>query len=263
MKKIILPLLALLALGSTLQAQPVYSNIVGMYKVPKIAGGLQLLGVSIGDDTTLSQLIDISQFTGSFFTAGADKIIAFDPSTQSYTTYAKYDNSALGGDVVAWRLESNFNGANVDPVLPPGSAVFIKAVAGTDSDIIVSGDVPVTETTSIEIIQGLQMISLPFTTKIDLNSADAGFISSGATGSFFTAGSDRIITWNSTTQGYVTYALYDNSALGGSIVEWRPESSFNTPASGPIEIEVGSGFWYKALNGFTWTPTNPYFNNLD
>ncbi|MDA3833825.1 MAG: hypothetical protein PF495_10530 [Spirochaetales bacterium] len=249
---------------STHAQDEVYSNIVGMYKVPKIEGGLQLLGVSLGKNTTLSQLIDLDKFKGDVFTINADQLISYNAQTQSYVTYAKYDDSEYVQDsTIAWRLFTDFTGENLDPVLPPGSAVFIRAVEGDADDIIVAGDVPLSENTTIEIVAGLQMMAAPYTAKIDLNS-NAGFIESGATGSVFTIDADQIITWDSDTQSYVTYALYDESAYVAEnpVVEWRLFTNFNQSPAQPIEIDVGSGFWYRAQNEFSWVAINPYFDNL-
>ena len=57
-------------------------------------------------------------------------------------------------------------------------------------------------------------------------------------GARFADSADQVIVWDSSSQQYVTYALYDN----GTVKEWRLYSDFYGSAVNPA-IPAGSGFW--------------------
>lgn len=257
MKKLVMTVAALACVASMVSAQTVTSaNIVGYNAATKYADGdLQLLGISIGDNSTLSELISDATFTGSYLLSDADQVIAFDSATQQYTTYAFYDDTVTA----EWRLGSDFFGAGVDPVLPAGSAVFVKGAPGVaDVDMVVAGEVPLVQYTTNAIVADLQLISLPYSCDITLNvNEGTDLADSGATGNYLIADADQIITWDEVAQGYVTYALYDDTVTR----EWRLGSDFFTAGQTPT-INLGQGFWYKAQSGFTWIQENPYYGNL-
>lgn len=241
-----------LCIVSIASAQSVTSGIFGFVKVDKPASTLNIIGNNFGaDSTTLNEITSVNHFNGSFLINDADRIIIWNSVSKTYSTYALYDN----GSTVEWRSGSDFYGSGVNPSIPAGSAFWVQSLGSTvDTNLVVSGDVVGSQSVTNQISLGLQMLAYPFTTDMDLNET---LLAENATGSFLINNADQVIAWDSTSQTYSTYALYDN----GTTVEWRSGSDFYNPA-GTIEVNLGLGFWYDAKAGFEWVETNKYFYNL-
>lgn len=241
-----------LCIVSIASAQSVTSETFGFVKVDKPAGQLNLVGNGFGDDdTTLTELVPVDQFNGALIFGDADRVIIWDSGSDSYTTYALYDD----GSTVEWRNKTAFYGSGVNPVIPAGSSFWVQSLGSTvDTNLVVSGNVVTSQFVTNQVLPGLQMLSYPFSTEIDLNASQ---LKDNATGALIYGDADHVITWNPVVQGYVTYALYDD----GSTREWRNKTSFYNPA-GAIDIAFGAGFWFDAKSGFPWIETNQYYNNL-
>ena len=257
--------LAILIVGSTLvaaaYAQTTVSsaNIVGYQQISKPAGGLQLMGMN-WQDSTLTNLVNIDLFTGNANVNLADKLITWNPVSQTYVKYALFSDVPYGGSTTEWRSFTNFFGPAVNPVIPAGSALWVTSPnAPSNETIIVSGNAVLDQYFTNSIVTGLQMLSTPFSSDITLSNLN--FIASGATGNANVNLADKITIWDETAQTYVKYALFSDVPYGGSTTEWRSFTNFFGVAVNPT-INLGKGFWYAAQSNFTWIVENPYFNNL-
>ena len=235
-------------------------GIFGFSKVDKPAGTLNLAGNNFGDSaSTLNEVCPVEQFNGAVNFSQADRVIVWNSSTQAYETYALYDDSANNGTTLEWRDADDFSGSAVNPFIPAGSGFWIQSMGTTvGTNLVISGDTVDAEATTNQIVAGLQLISYPFSTTIDLNATQLKDNASGATSS---SQADQVFTWNVAAQTFITYALYDDSAYGGTTLEWRDANNFNTSA-GAIPLTLGRGFWLYAQNTFTWAETNQYYGNL-
>lgn len=255
--------IALILLGaiSDLTAQAnVTIGTFGYSQVEKPAGTLNFVGDSFGDGgSTLNEIVPIEQYNGSTLLATADRVIVWDPGTQSSATNALFDDTASEGTTVEWRAADDFAGSAVNPVIPAGSGFWVESIgSAVDSNLIVAGNVVSSQSVTNQIVAGLQMLAYPFSVVVDLNATQ---LKDNATGAAFFADADRVIAWNVATQTYVTYALFDDTAYGGSTIEWRDGNSFTSPP-GAIPLGLARGFWVKAKSAFSWVETNPYFNSL-
>lgn len=260
MKKIVMTAAVLACAASIASAQTVTSaNIVGYYKVAKPAAGLEIASIQMksGD---LNVLLGTGSFVGDIFPESADNIIMWDKSVQNYVGFALYDGSAYGDPTVEWRDIGDFYTAGNPIPVAPGSAMWLSSQAGSAATTgIVAGEAVLVQFATNTIVAGLNLVSFPFSSAVDLNAA--GLDAAGATGDIFPESADNVIAWDSSVQNYIGYALYDGNAYGDPTREWRPIGDFYT--SGPvISLDLGKGFWYQAIGGFTWIATNPYFNNL-
>ena len=68
---------------------------------------------------------------------------------------------------------------------------------------------------------------------------------------------DQITVWIQSEGKYQTFALYD-----GVWYYANNQTEFNAGTPMDTPVELGSGFWYNAVNPFTWEEPSPYNDNL-
>lgn len=267
MKKIVMTV-AVAACAAVVTAQTVTSaNIVGYTKVDKPGNAkLNIMGITFqSENNKLSELCPVGQFAGALDSpANADQIIIYTPGS-GYATYAKYDASSYPGyeSYVGWQAFGDFGFSSpfVDPVVPAGSALWIKAVSGSaDAEVIQSGEVVADESVTNSIVVGLQMIANPFSEAVKLDDLN---LYEGATGALDSpANADQIIVFDPASQSYTTFAFYDVRSYGyPQNSGWKPFSAFGF--ADPVtdyELQPGEGFWYSAKAGFTWAESNKYLS---
>lgn len=234
----------------------------GYTHVEKPAGKLNIIGNNFVD-TTLNDFAPAAQYNGDIAAGNADTMYIWSPSGETYQVCAVYDERPYVGatGTVEWRDFNNFTGSAVNPDIPSGSGMWLYSLGSVgDTTTVISGNIVVAQSVTNVVDAGYQQLSYPFSITVDLNDT---MLADGATGDIAAGSADKIYSWDVGLQTYVVYALYDERPyLGPSgIVEWRYFNDFTSSASNTT-IHVGNGFWYYAINGFDWTETNKYFNNL-
>jgi len=270
MKKTLMTV-AVATCAAVVTAQAVSSaNIVGYTKVAKPGDAkLNIMGVTFqSENALLSELCPVDQFNGALDApANADQIIIYTPGS-GYATYAKYDASSYPGyeTYVGWQSFTDFGFTSpfVDPVVPAGSALWIKAVSGSaDDEVILSGEVVSDEVVTNSIVTGLQMVANPFSEAVKLDDLN---LYEGATGALdAAANADQVIVFDSDTQSYTTFAFYDVRSYGyPENSGWKPFTSFGfADPVATYELQPGEGFWYSAKAGFTWVESNKYLSAFE
>ena len=248
------------------------NRIWGYARVAKPGNGkLNVVGIPFRTtNQTLNSLMDPLQFSGHYLSPGsADQIMIWDAGTQGYLNLALYDARSFGEQyayLTGWKAYTNFTGATyLNPVLPPGSAVWLKGSTADDRQATVAGEVMMDAAATNAIKKGLQLVANPFSETIGLSNLH---IQAHATGHYLSPGSaDQIMVWDAGTQGYLNLALYDVAAYYGPqyayLTGWRAYTNFaGGPYVNPV-FEPGKGFWYRAVsNDFEWVETNPYLDGL-
>ena len=221
----------------------------------------------VTSNQTLNSLMDPLQFSGHYNNAGlADQIMIWDAGPQTYVNLALYDLRAFGAQYASntgWKAVSGFGptSAYINPLLPPGSAVWIRGSTTNDRKVAVAGEVGMAAAATNAIVQGLQLIGNPFSEQVALSNLT---IHVNATGSYNNAGlADQIMIWDAGSQGYVNLALYDLRSFGAEydyLTGWKPVAGFGpTSAYVNVTLKPGQGFWFRAVNGsFQWVETNEY-----
>ena len=221
------------------------------------SGKLNVVGIPFfSSNQTLNSLMDPQQFSGDRLSAGAaDQIMIWNASTQAYVNLALYVN----GTNRNWKPVKGFPiSAATNPVLPAGSAVWVRGSATGDWKVVVAGEVVMTEVATNTILKGLQLIANPFSDMVGLNDLS---LRDNATGHKVSAGSaDQIMIWDVSSQTYINLALYDS----GTNKSWKPVQGFPTSAATNPVFKPGQGLWYRAVsNDFPWVETNAYLDSLE
>ena len=221
----------------------------------------------VTSNQTLNSLMDPLQFSGHYNNAGrADQLMIWDASSQAYVNLALYDLRAFGAQYASntgWKAVSGFGptAAYTNPVLPAGSAIWIRGSTTNDRKVAIAGEVGMAAAATNDIVQGLQLIGNPFSEQVSLSNLT---IHVNATGSYNNAGlSDQIMLWDTGSQGYVNLALYDLRSFGAGydyLTGWKSVAGFGpTSAYVNVTLKPGQGFWFRAVNGaFQWVETNEY-----
>ena len=270
MKKTLIIATAALISASAFAQSVSSANIVGYVKVDKPGGGdLSIVGVSFTtENQTLSSLLPNENFSGSYtsFTM-ADQISVWSASNQTYTTYAFFSylpDYPAYASYDGWQELAKFGTAEyADPVIPAGSAFWLRGSQATDTNVTMAGDVPTEETSApIDITTGLQHLANPFSSDITLG--ECGFAAKGSFTSFTDA--DQISVWDPSTQTYKTYAFFSylpTYPAYASYDGWQELAKFGTiEYADDVSIPMGYGFWYRAQADSTWTVSNKYYSAI-
>ncbi|MBI9020322.1 MAG: hypothetical protein JEZ10_03590 [Verrucomicrobia bacterium] len=274
MKKTSIALSIIFAFSFATHAQTVGSaNIMGYTKVSKPGNGyLTIVGVPFNTTSNkLNDLVDPLQFTGHDSDINqADQLIFFDANTQEYSTYALYDIRSYGSEYApntAWKAVADFSygGASFNPTIEPGSAVWLVGKGSTtDTNVLMAGNVVLSSSRTNNVVAGLQLLANPFSEAVALTNLSLHVNATGHASDINQA--DQVIVFDTETQSYVTYALYDISSYGAEYeiyTGWKNITDFTFGgAYADAILKIGQGFWVKANNQFTWVETNKYLDNL-
>lgn len=223
MKKLILTLAFALTAALTAQAQPVYSNVVGMIKTSIPAGDFQIVALPLSGSET-SVLLDDA------FGDVVNGTVLYVWDGEGYVDYQYLD--FLGG----WVNSSNVPvGDSVS--ITQGTSVWLKS-GGSETTLVHSGNVPESATTTINFTQGFTLISSPYPANLLLGDLDVTDIRNG----------DTIFIW--TEAGYADYQYLN--FLGGWV------NSSNVPVGDTVSIPAGSGAWLKSQISGSILINKPY-----
>jgi hypothetical protein len=223
MKKIILTLAFALTAAITAQAQPVYSNVVGMNKTTLSDGGFQMVNLPLSGDDPASGV----KFSDAFSNL-SDGSVAYIWVNNAYLEYTYY--TATG----SW-YNKQFDVVD-NEVIPKGSAVWLKD-GGGGSEPVHSGPVPSGDSYDVDFGVGFNMIGNPYPVNMKVSDISSPALSDG----------DVIYYWDGTE--YQQYTYYTAT---GSWYNKQFDVVDNTV------IPVGKGVWLSASASGTITFTKPY-----
>lgn len=254
MKKFISVFAVIALLAVAAQAVEVKSaNVAGVYtKTLPADNGLIALAVQIDPfnpgDATLEGVLGTDQLREDLGKSGeGDKVFIWN-GTQ-YDIYFLKDS----GGGVEWH---DFNlDTPSNPPIESGQAMWIKSPAGSvgDNEITLTGQAVETSSDTLPIVAGLQLVSYPFSAEVAVSNTT--FIASGSAPDKGKSGEgDKIFIWDPVGKDYTILLHADGNGF------WAADSSPNTPSD--AKINLGEGFWFRAISGFNWQENNPYLSNL-
>ena len=231
---------ACIATGAFAQTGEVYSlNVVGFEKVTAPSNGLIMVSTPFSrSPNTLDDVIG-SQLKAGKTDISADNILTWDQPSQSYLTYWLNQNDHK------WHALDGSLATNANLTTPMG--FWIQSRSGTNEIAVVSGDVVSSSVVTNPLLVGLNMVSYPFSTTIDINNSALTNGKAGKTD----ISADNIVMWNSSNQVYITFWLNQNDrkwhGLDGSVAT-------------NVTVGAGKGFWYQNRNStlFNWVEAKPY-----
>jgi hypothetical protein len=207
--------------------------------------GMNRMGVQVVVDgkttTTLSELLNSSDFTAGTSAADSDSVFVWNGT--GYSMYFYYAYAGAGFDETAW-VDTDYAEVNVE--LTPGNAVWLNRIAA-EADVALGGVASDTATQNLALTAGLNLITFPYPTAALLNDFDISNATAGAS----VADSDVVYVWNGSS--YDTYFLYAYAGPSFNETNWvdMAYKEFD------INLESGQGFWYRAVKAFTLSASKP------
>ena len=248
------------AATSTLAQGPVYSvNIVGIQKVSVDPNKYQLTCNPFAK--TSNSLADVigTQVDSGLAPNEADRVYVFDNTSNQYKTYFLYrdPNNSNDPDNDTWFTEGY---QPASETLTPGKGFFIQNAQGGVTNVIsFVGDVVSTPQISVQINPGLNQISYPYSTTINIAQL-ALKVPNGAVGATGPNEADNIYLWDADAGTYVRHFLYYDSSNPGDPDNnsWLTEGYL--PPPNPI-IQPGQAFFYQRVSSapaLNWVENKPY-----
>jgi hypothetical protein len=256
MKKVLIAILGVCFIASAaLATNEVYSvNAVGFMKKGIGQGGAFNLVANqfeTDDTNTLKSIYGDNQLRQSSVLAGCDKVIIWNPTTDTYQTWAQW----LDGNFYKANNQAEWDSIIVgNPEVPIGAGMWLvsSGLSTQDSTVVYSGDVIDVNTQAIAVVDGFQQIGYPYTQAIALNDMGTDLLASGAAASSVVGLADKILVWNSTA--YQTYALW----LDGNFYKANNQAEWDSIIVSTRTLDAAEGAFYVAKSNFTWTVTNKY-----
>lgn len=190
-----------------------------------------------------------NQLTGAPLEEDADRILKWDSDAQQYVIAFKADDTGDTNKDGFW-FESGTNWIACTQRLAVGEGFWIENRHG-DQAVYLGGQVVVSETQTVVMVQGLNAFAYPFSSHIPLNSSE--LCADGAQGGTNEAEADRVTAgvlsnnfWLLEDAGSTNDGLWID-ATGGVATQF---------------LTMGLGFWYdrRSSNVMWWTETRPYGN---
>jgi hypothetical protein len=179
MKKIILTLAFALTAALTAQAQPVYSNVVGMVKTTIADGEFEIVSLQFPGEGTGVKLLDA--FTG---VNDLSVVYVWDANQSEYNEFTFYQ-----GD---WYNKFGVITNNLE--ITQGQAVWIKD-GGGGANVVHSGVVPEVASVNVPVSQGYNLIANPYPVSLKLSDISVGVLSNFDKVYSFSEGSYAEYTW--------------------------------------------------------------------
>jgi hypothetical protein len=154
-----------------------------------------------------------------------------------YTTGSGYSISTYESyfDLDTFTTVTNWNPKTAD--LSGATGFWVENNSGAAVQSIMSGEVPMDDSFTNSIVEGLQLLTYPYPVAMDV--VDMGFSPNIG---------DKIYTYSS---GYsiATYETYFDIDTFTTVTDWNPKTA---------SVEVGEGFWYEGVAASTWVATRPF-----
>jgi hypothetical protein len=252
-------LIALLTVAAACMAQAETNvvssaNVVGYVQRTLLPGKYTLIGVNFtasGGDPTLKEVVGTNQLKAAANYIDADRVVVWNPQTTSYQAYAQYI-----GDHEFYPCNTVYewdNSAPTNPVISVGAGFWIISGSSTTNVLYLSGDVIATPSNTVDLVNGYQLVSWPFSADQAIGTISTTNLTKAA--NYIDA--DRIVVWEG--DHYQQYGLYTDG-------EWYPCNTVQewdaALTETPRVIALGEGFWFIAHGAKAITLGNPYYNNL-
>jgi len=221
MKKLVMTVAVLATAASVVTAQTVTSaNVVGYSKKNIGAGAFKMVADQFVVDNEAG--VSIGEAFGTSLPDGSE-LYSWNGSVYLVFTYF---------DGLGW-FDGDFNDAT-GVVISRGDALWVKNAGGTATDLIVSGNVPQSGSTTNSLTVGYNLVANPYPTAVALSQLNINPVDG-----------DELYLFDGV---YTTYTYFEG--LG-----WF-DGDFND--ANAVEVPVGEGFWYNTITARSWIVNIPY-----
>ena len=253
-------------IGGGIQSQ----NIVG-YNTVTLKPGYNMLALNFQSVSEAAKEISIQDMIPGKtegLKAGAnagsgDNILVYNPETSDYTYYFLYKN-ARKEDAKDYNWCSMDSGYPIaDKTFKNGDAFWYLSQGKEDVSISIAGAVAIDTSSTIEIVQGYNMIANAFPVNFNPNALGVEYwkkaVDAGASAGANAGSGDNILVYNPETNGYTYYFLYKNARKeDAKDYKWCSMDSGYPDIDPSAEcVPVGKGVWYLHQGETTFKLTIP------
>lgn len=240
------------------QEDSVYSvNVVGFQKKELAPAGEFILTAppfETGATNTLLSIFGTNTLKQDNNFLNCDRVMVFDPVEQVYQAWAQWTDGVFykANNLSEWNQSIAGN-----PEIPRGVGYWIVAASDSEAGRTITyvGDVALSESEPVNILEGFQILAYPFSSDIALQ--DTSFFDDGAANNNNFLLSDRVHVYDSGT--YQAYALWTDGQWyrANNLAEW------NQGILATNDLFLGGGFFYEAKTNMSWNESNPYLGALN
>ena len=241
-----------LCLAIFISVQDLYSQElgkpIGCLKQEIPAGSQRLSSLPFIPFDSSINTVFAGMLTGGISSESADRIVKWNPQTQTYTTFFKLEGSGDALKDGKW-LDSITQTVASEPILP-GEGIWIQNQHEVSQTVLLAGQVPLADNVSVKIYPGLNIFSYPYPSSLLLNASRLKF--NGALGASEPAGNPDSIS------SVLPDASFWLKSLNGDINDGK---WMNADSSVSAEfLKAGKAYWYnrKSSTEFDWIESRPY-----
>ncbi len=249
---------ALIVSTSSIQAENgVYSvNVVGFQKVGMAPAGEFILTAppfEAGVTNTLLDIFGTSTLKQDNNLLNCDRVILHDPVEQVYQAWAQWTDGVFykANNPTEWNA-----GIAGNPEVPAGTGFWIVSASDSAAERAIAyvGDVVLSESIPVGILEGYQILAYPFSSDVPLQ--NTSFFTDGAARDNNMLLCDRVHIYHGGQ--YQAYALWTD----GQWYKANNPTEWNQGILATNDLRAGQGFFYEAQAGITWSETNKYLGAL-
>jgi hypothetical protein len=228
------------AMGVCAQTGEVYSlNVVGFQKLTAVSQGLVLVSTPFErSPNTLDDVIG-PQLTGGKSEGVADQVIMWDAQSQQYERYWLKSGTN--------RWFTLYGQPATNAIILTRDGFWLRNQRTSNQVVIVSGDVVTGPAITNDLVPGLNLVSYPYSSQIDINQSA---LTNGKAGKSEGA-ADQLVLWDEAGKSYRRYWLRQSD---------RKWCTLTNTVAVNVFVGGGVGFWYRNVNtnAFAWVETRPY-----
>lgn len=237
---------------ATAQTGAVYSlNVVGFQKVDTPDAAL-VLGSTPFDpnDPNMNEVLG-DQLTGGTGYANSDNLLLWDSAAQTYKLFFLAGDVGVPAYNYKW-IDTATSQVATNGILP-GDGFWLRSRQASTQTVVMVGDVVNDPEVTNQVVQGLQLLSYPYSTSIAMN--DTTF-TNGAVGGTGYTDSDNILLWDVSSQEYRLFFLAGDVGVPAYNHKWIETATSQVATN---LIQPGQSFWYRHRGaGFNWVEARPY-----
>jgi hypothetical protein len=229
------------------------ANVLG-YNKCTLKPGFNIIRMPFVDGTNYVDIQNVmitSNLIRGANIGAADSIQFWDAINLQYVRYFLHDGTGKNNSTKAGKWVDNATGLIASNVVPPASGFFFSSLSTSNRDVIVSGEVVVSQTgtNSLLLVEGFNLVANPFTCDWPLNDGSINWTNQGAKAGGTIGSADSIQTWDNASLQYDRYFLHDGTGKNNATKAGKWVDNTTGLVASNLTVETTQGFFYSRLIG--------------
>lgn len=228
-------------------------NAVGFVTVTMPpSGGFALVALNFdqvggSNEISLIDLLGTNQLRAATAPQNADRVHLYDVASQKYYRYA-FKQADLAFHEIS--PVNKWNLASTNPVISSGQGFWLQSGINylSTNYVTLAGQVPMSSNSVVNIAVGFQMLGSDYSVAVNITTQFPYAVSATAP-----QNADQLSLYRN--GAYIRYAKKTADGLWHQI---SPVNKWNLAGETNVTVQVGEGFWYKAMQSSSATSSIPY-----